>query len=99
MNNAEPEGFTVQPATLDDVSAIYSLLQSHERALYGSTDKILAYVQATYFSPTLDFAGDTCLVFDRTGQLVGSMLLEQSRYTSFGVTVCVLPPSPGVQLN
>jgi hypothetical protein len=40
-------------------------------------------------SATLDFAGDTCLVFDQAGRLVGSMFLEQSRYANFGVTVCV----------
>jgi len=99
MSNVELEGFTVRPATLDDVLAIYGLLQSHERALYGYTDKILAYVQTTYSSPTLDFAGDTCLVFDRTGQLVGSLLLEQSKYVNFEVTVCVFPPEPGVHLD
>ena len=99
MSHTEPEGFTLRPATRDDVPTIYSLLQFHERALYGSTDKILAYVQATYLSPTLDLAGDSCLAFDRTGQLVGSMLLEQSRYASFGVTVCVFPPEPGVHLD
>jgi GNAT superfamily N-acetyltransferase len=99
MSNAEPEGFAVRPTTLDDVPAIYGLLQSHECALYGSTDKILAYVQATYSEPSLDFAGDTCLVFDRAGRLVGSMLLEQSRYANFGVTVCVFPPEPDSHLD
>jgi mycothiol synthase len=99
MSHAEPEGFTVRPATLDDVQAIYGLLQSHERALYGYTDKILAYVQATYSSSALDFARDTCLVFDRAGQLVGSMLLEQSMYARFEVTVCVFPPELDVHLD
>lgn len=99
MSNVDPEGFTIRPATLDDVLAIYDLLQSHERALYGYTDKILTYVQATYSSPTLDFAGDTCLVFDRVGQLVGSMLLEQGMDVNFGVTVCVFPPEPGTHLD
>ena len=99
MSNAEPEGFAVRPATLDDMPAIYGLLQSYERALYGSTDKILAYVHATYSEPSLDFAGDTCLVFDRAGRLVGSMLLEQSRYANFGVTVCVFPPEPDAHLD
>jgi hypothetical protein len=99
MGNTEPEGFTMRPAMLDDVPAIYDLLQSHERALYGYTDKILAYVQATYSSPTLDFAGDTCLVFDRAGRLVGSMLLEQSGYTNFSVTICVFPSEPDSHLN
>jgi mycothiol synthase len=99
MSITEPEGFTLRPATLDDVLTIYGLVQSHERALYGYTDKILAYVQATYSSPTLDFAGDTCLVFDRAGQLVGSMLLEQSGYAQFGVTVCVFPPKPDSHLD
>jgi hypothetical protein len=73
MKAVEPGGFTIRPATLSDVPTIYSLLQSHERALYGYTDKILAYVQATYSQPSLDFAGDTCLIFDRGGQLVGSI--------------------------
>jgi mycothiol synthase len=99
MNNALPDGLTVRPATLDDVPVIYDLLQSHERALYGYSDKILAYVQAAYSSPTLDFAAETCLVFGRAGQLVGSMLLEQSRYANFGVTVCVFPPEPGLHLD
>jgi mycothiol synthase len=99
MSNALPEGLTVRLATLDDVPAIYGLFQSHERALYGYTDRILAYVQATYSSPTLDFAGDTCLVFDRAGRLVGSMLLEQSMYANFGVTVCVFPPESGSHLD
>lgn len=47
MSNTLPEGFTVRSATLDDVPAIYGLFQSHERALYGYTDKFLASVQAT----------------------------------------------------
>src|SRR6266567_6342609 len=92
MSNTEPEGFTVRPATLDDVPEIYGLLQSHEQALYGYTDTILAYVQAAYSEPSLDFAGETCLVFNRAGRLVGSMLLEQSMYANFGVTICVFPP-------
>lgn len=94
MSNALPEGFTVRPARLDDVSAIYGLIQSRERALYGYTDTILAFLRATYSAPTLDFAGDTCLIFDRAGSLVGSMLLEQSPPANFGVTICVLPPEP-----
>jgi len=99
MSNSDPEGFTVRPATLDDVSAIYDLFQAHERVLYSYTDKVRAYVQATYSSPTLDFAEDTCLVFDQIGRLVGSMLLEQSSFANFGVTVCVFPPEPGAHLN
>jgi GNAT superfamily N-acetyltransferase len=99
MSKTEPEGFTVRPATLDDVLAIYDLLQSHERALYGSSDKILAYVQATYSSPTLDLARDTCLVFDQAGRLIGSMLLEQSGSAHFGITVCVFPPEPDSHLD
>jgi hypothetical protein len=35
MSTAEPEGFTLRPAQLSDVPAIYDLFQSHERALYG----------------------------------------------------------------
>ena len=99
MNSALPGDFTTRPAMLDDVPAIYGLLQSQERALYGYTDKILAYVQATYSSPTLDLAGNTCLVFDRAGRLVGSMLQDQSTYASFEVTVCVFPPAPGLHLG
>lgn len=99
MSHAEPEGFTVRPAALDDVPAIYGLFQSHERALYGYTDRIRAYVQATYSSPTLDLVEDTCLVFDRAGRLVGSMLLEQSRYAHFGVSICVFPPESGAHLD
>ena len=99
MSNTEPEGFTVRPATLDDVPEIYGLLQSHEQALYGYTDTILAYVQAAYSEPSLDFAGETCLVFNRAGRLVGSMLLEQSMYANFGVTICVFPPEPGLHLD
>lgn len=38
---------TTRPATLDDVPAIYALLQSHERALYGYSDKLLNGSQAT----------------------------------------------------
>lgn len=99
MSNAFPEGFTVRPAKLDDVPTIYGLLQAYECALYGYTDKFLAYVQATYSSPTLDQAGETCLVFDRAGRLVGSMLLEQSMYANFSVTVCVFPPEPDSHLD
>jgi hypothetical protein len=95
MSTAESESFTQRPATPSDVPAIYGLLQAHKRALYGYADTILAYVQAPYSSPTLNFAEETCLVFDRAGQLVGSMLLEQSQYASFGVTVCVFPASAG----
>jgi len=98
MSNTEPTGFIRRPATLDDVPAIYGLLQIYERALYGYTDKILSYVQATYASPTLDLAGDTCLLFNRAGRLVGSMLLEQERYATFGVTVCLFPSEPGSHL-
>ena len=94
-----PEGMTVRPATLDDVPAIYELLQAQECALYGYSDKILAYVQAAYTAPTLDLAEDTCLVFDRAGCLVGSMLLEQSLYASFGVTTCVFPPGPDAHMG
>lgn len=65
----------------------------------GIQTEFLAYVQATYSEPSLDFAGDTCLVFDRAGRLVGSLLLEQSRYAHFGVTVCVFPPEPGSHLD
>jgi GNAT superfamily N-acetyltransferase len=99
MSTAEPEGFARRPATLNDVPAIYGLLQAHERALYGYADTILAYVQASYSSPTLDFAGETCLVFDRAGRLVGSMLLEHSGNASFGVTVCVFPPESGAHVD
>lgn len=99
MDNVLPESLTVRPAGLDDVSMIYGLLQSYECALYGYTDKFLAYVQATYSSPTLDLAEESRLVFDRAGQLVGSMLLEQSMYASFSVTVCVFPPEPGSHLD
>ncbi|GHO56155.1 GNAT family N-acetyltransferase [Ktedonobacter robiniae] len=99
MSNALPEGFTLRPATLDDVPAIYGLFQSHERALYGYTDKFLASVQVPYSSPTLDLAEQTCLVFDQAGRLVGSMLLEQSMYTTFSVTICVFPPEPGSHVN
>lgn len=98
MNSVEPGGFTIRPATLSDVPAIYNLFQSHERALYGYTDKILAYVQATYSLPSLDFAGDTCLIFDRAGQLVGSMLLEQSGAATFEVTICAFSPEPDAHL-
>lgn len=99
MSTTEPEGFTIRPATLDDVPAIYGLLQSRERALYGYTDTILAFVQAAYAAPSLDFVGETCLVFDRTGQLVGSMLLEHNGSANFGVTICVFPSEPDVRIN
>jgi GNAT superfamily N-acetyltransferase len=99
MRTAEPEGFARRPATPNDVPAIYGLLQAHERALHGYADTILAYVQAPYASPTLNFAEETCLVFDRAGQLVGSMLLEHSMYASFGVTVCVFQPPPGAHVE
>ncbi|GHO51065.1 hypothetical protein [Ktedonospora formicarum] len=99
MDTSLPEGFTARRATLDDVPAIYRLLQSHERALYGYSDKFLAYVQATYSSPTLDLARDSCLIFDRVGQLAGSMLLEQSMYTNFAVTICVAPSEPDSYLD
>jgi GNAT superfamily N-acetyltransferase len=99
MSNTELEGFTLRPATLDDVSAIYDLLQSQERMLYGYSDKILAYLQAAYSSPTLDFAKDTCLAFNRARRLIGSMLLEQGGYANFEVTVCVFPPEPDSHLS
>ena len=99
MSNALPEGFTVRSATLDDVPAIYGLFQSHERALYGYTDKFLASVQAPYSSPTLNLAGATCLVFDQTRRLVGSLLLEQSTHATFSVTICVFPPESDAHLN
>jgi mycothiol synthase len=99
MSDVLPEGLTVRPATLDDVPAIYSLLQSHEQGLYGYTDKILAFVRMAYSSPTLDLTEDTYLIFDQAKRLVGSMLLEHSMYANFEVTICVLPSKSALHLD
>jgi ribosomal protein S18 acetylase RimI-like enzyme len=99
MSNTLPKGLTVRPAMLDDVEAIYSLVQAYDYALYGVADKSLASVRGRYSAPGLDLAEDTCLAFDQAGQLVGSMLLEQTLYAKFFVRVHILPGYPDQRLG
>ena len=70
MTHALPVGFTVRPATLDDVDSVMALMAASSLAAVGEADVTRDEVVADLTQPSLDLVNDSSLVHDATGQVV-----------------------------
>lgn len=90
-----PAGFTVRPATLDDVAAITHLINTCEIAEIGSPDHPLAEMRTFMTAPGLNLATDSWNVYTLTGELVAHALLRSRQQVILGGNGWVLPEYQG----
>lgn len=81
----------MRPPTIEDLEIVHELMHAYDLAQYGEEDFTLGDLRTAWSSPTFNFEEDERLVFDRTGQLVGSLHLEQRKFAKFFVTVRIQP--------
>lgn len=91
MDKSLPEGLTTRPATLADIENIHNLVQVYETLHYGKAEERLDETRASWTGPGLNLTEDSCLVFDRAGQLVGYLRLEHNKYAKFYAAIRILP--------
>lgn len=85
MHTTLPAGFTVRPATIEDIRAIAAIFVAREMALYGATestiDSMAEWIQTVWQSPHFQLEKDSWVVFAPDGTAVGYVTLwrpEQS---------------------
>ena len=71
MNAPLPDGFTARPMRLDDVPAVVALENAYSRELIGVELLTEQRLRTQCQTPGFDMETDTCLVLDRTGELIG----------------------------
>src|SRR5579859_2764379 len=91
MRTLLPEGLTMRPALLGDIESIYDLSRAYDLAHTDEEEYSLDDIQAIWTGPGLNLAEDSRLVFDKAGQLIGFLLLQQQRYAKFYVGMRILP--------
>ncbi|HET8843915.1 MAG TPA: GNAT family N-acetyltransferase, partial [Ktedonobacteraceae bacterium] len=99
MNSILVEDLTVRPATIEDITILYGLTQAYDYAQYGEPDFTLADVRGLLSGPRMNLTEDSLLAFDKTGQLVGVLILEHARYAKFFAMVRILPGYEDPQLE
>jgi ribosomal protein S18 acetylase RimI-like enzyme len=86
-----PEGLTARPAEIADLESIYALSHLYDRTWIGEEEYSLNDIRAIWTEPGVNLAEDSVLVFDRTGRLIASLLLQQQRYARFHVALRLSP--------
>ena len=66
-----PDGYTVRPATRDDIDAIAPLVQAIDLLDDGIVEPIRAHIEDDWANPLFDAEQDTLLAFDSVGTLGG----------------------------
>lgn len=64
-----PDGYTVRPATRDDIDAIATLVQAIDLHDDGIVDPIRAHIEDDWANPLFDAEQDTLMVAAETGEL------------------------------
>ena len=85
MHTTLPAGFTVCPATMEDIHAIAAIFIAREMAFHGasesSVDSMTEWILTVWESPHFELARDSWVVFAPDGTTVGYVTLwrpEQS---------------------
>lgn len=66
-----PQGLSVRPATMDDIDAVYHLLEACDIAEYGAPDRTPDDIRTEFQSPAVNLETDTWLVTTPEGRAVG----------------------------
>ena len=64
-----PDGYTVRPATRDDIDAIAALVQAVDRHDDGIVEPVRGHIEDDWANPLFDAEQDTMLVTHATGEL------------------------------
>lgn len=91
MNMTLPQGFTVRPATSDDLEMMDALGRAYQLAYYGEVDFTIEDLRTLCASPTFDMAEQCRLVFDASGRLIYVAYFDQQAYIRYSVTLDALP--------
>ena len=87
-----PQGFTVRPATMDDLQSVYDLLVFCERAEFNTPDYVADYViedlQTQWAAPNYDLTKNTWMISADDGSLVGYADVDE-----FGNHILINPNS------
>lgn len=67
--NPPPAGYTVRPATRDDIDAMAALVQAVDRHDGGVVEPVRGYIEDEWANPPFDPELDTLLAFERNGEL------------------------------
>ena len=91
MMRTLPEGLTIRPSTDEDLEIVLALLNAYDLEYYGEIEFTREELLTDWSLPGFDHAEQARLVFDPSGQLVGSMLLNQRSFIKFYVMLRTLP--------
>ncbi|HEV2950541.1 MAG TPA: GNAT family N-acetyltransferase [Actinomycetota bacterium] len=67
--NPPPDGYTVRPATRDDIDAIAALVQAVDRHDDGIVEPVRGHIEDDWANPLFDAEQDTLLVTQATGDV------------------------------
>lgn len=91
MKTGLPEGLMMRPPTMDDLEIVHELTLAYDLAFIGEEDMTLDDLRMYWTAQKHDLARDQRLVFDREGQLIANLYLEQQQYAKFFIDVLVRP--------
>lgn len=91
MDKTLPQGFTIRPATKEDLEIMDALGREYQLAYQGEVDFTLDDLRTLCESPTFDMAEQCRLVFDATGRLVYVAYFDQQAYIRYSINLDTLP--------
>lgn len=91
MSTILSDGLTMRPPTIDDLQIAYELYREHDLAFCGEDDLSLEDLRMHWTAAKHDMTRDQRLVFERDGQLIANLYLEQLQYAKFFIGILVKP--------
>jgi mycothiol synthase len=86
-----PTGFLVHPPEMDDLEAVYKLIEACDIADYGEPDITLDELRTEWQGPNFDMENDAWMVSAPGGRVVGYADMGQREHTRVYAIVRVLP--------
>jgi mycothiol synthase len=94
-----PEGFSVRPATPEDVGAVARLVMATDWAEFFDPESVEAEISEDWRGSAFDFERDSWLVFAPNGEFVASAELFHQSHARMEVSTAVHPGYSGVGIG